>query len=165
MPPITSARFPIRCGPRRSPKSFIRATPRRPGRNCASDRNTSSHPPLSSTSSGGTSNSTRTCERLGRARRRSAQRHASRDRNRRTDAHPCRPQRARMGRSLGDHAGDLLLHQPYAPAGGAGELAGAADGAPAAAPHADHLSAQRSASRQRPAARLHRCGPARRRSR
>ena len=35
------------------------------------------------------------------------------------------------------------LHQPHPAAGGAGELAGAADGAAAAAPHADHLPDQR----------------------
>ena len=43
----------------------------------------------------------------------------------------------------------VLLHQPYAAAGGAGELAGRADGAAAAAPHADHLSHQRRPSRRR----------------
>ena len=46
-----------------------------------------------------------------------------------------------------DHAGDLLLHQPHAAARGAGNLAGAADGAAAAAPHADHLPHQRRAPR------------------
>jgi len=46
---------------------------------------------------------------------------------------------------VGDHPQGVLLHQPYAAAGGAGELAGRADGAAAAAPHADHLSHQRHA--------------------
>ena len=45
--------------------------------------------------------------------------------------------------------GDLQLHQPHPAAGGAGGLAGSAYGTPAAAPHADHLSDQRPASRQR----------------
>ncbi len=36
----------------------------------------------------------------------------------------------------------ILLHQPHAAAGGAGDLAGPAHGTPAAAPHADHLSHQ-----------------------
>ena len=92
-----------------------------------------------------------------RARRRPAQRHPSGDRHRRTDAHPRRPQQDRMGRGLGDHAGGVLLHQPHPAAGSAGNLAGAADGAAAAPPHADHLPDQRRASRQRATARLRRC--------
>ncbi len=93
-----------------------------------------------------------------RARRSSAERHASGNRRRRADAHPDRPQRPRMGRSVGGHAGDVLLHQPHPAAGGARELASPADGALAAAPHANHLSAQRRPSRQRAPARLHRSG-------
>ncbi len=46
------------------------------------------------------------------------------------------------------HPGDVLLHQSHASAGGARKLAGCADGAAAAAPHADHLSDQRHASRR-----------------
>ena len=68
----------------------------------------------------------------------------------------------RLGRGLGDHPGDVLLHQPHAAARGAGELAGAADGAAAAAPHADHLSHQRRPSRRRAQGRLRRtraCSP------
>ena len=42
----------------------------------------------------------------------------------------------------------ISLHQPHAAAGGAGKLAGAADGAAAAAPHADHLRDQQAASRR-----------------
>ena len=52
--------------------------------------------------------------------------------------------------------GGVLLHQPHAAARGAGKLAGDADGAAAAAPHADHLSHQRDASRRRAQGRLHR---------
>ena len=43
----------------------------------------------------------------------------------------------------------IVLHQPHAAARGAGELAGVADGAAAAAPHADHLPDQSLASRCR----------------
>ena len=96
-----------------------------------------------------------------RARRRPAQRHPPVHRHRRIDAHPRRPQQCRMGRGLVDRAGDLLLHQPHAPAGSAGKLAGAADRAGAAPPHADHLPSQCGASRQRAAARIHRRQPAR----
>ena len=70
--------------------------------------------------------------------------------------------RHRLGRGLGDHAGDVLLHQPHAAARGAGELAGAADGAAAAAPHADHLSDQRrciSTARASAASAIRRCSP------
>ena len=84
-----------------------------------------------------------------RARRGSAQRHASVDRRRRADAHSRRPQPHRVGGGVGDHQEGLLLHQPYAAARGAGELAGAVDGAAAAAPHADHLPHQRDPSRRR----------------
>ena len=45
-----------------------------------------------------------------------------------------------------DHHADLHLHQPHAAARGAGDLAGAAVRAAAAAPHADHLPDQRAAS-------------------
>ena len=84
-----------------------------------------------------------------RPRRGSAQRHASVDRRRRADAHFRRPQPHRVGGGVADHQEGLLLHQPYAPARGAGELAGAVDGAAAAAPHADHLPDQRDPSRRR----------------
>ena len=97
-----------------------------------------------------------------RPRRGSAQRHASVDRRRRADAHSRRHQPPRVGRGLGDHQDGLLLHQPHAAARGAGELAGAADGAAAAAPHADHLSHQRHPSRRRAQARPRRsrvCSP------
>ena len=77
-----------------------------------------------------------------------AQRHASGDRRRRADAAARRRPWRRMGGGLAHHAGDLLLHQPHAAAGGAGDLAGVADGAAAAAPHADHLSHQRHAPRR-----------------
>ena len=100
-----------------------------------------------------------------RARRRPAQRHPSGDRDRRIDAHPRRPQQGRMGRGLGDRAGGVLLHQPHPAAGSARDLGGAADGAAAAAPHADHLPDQCGAPGQRAAARLRRPGLARRRFR
>ena len=58
-----------------------------------------------------------------------AQRHPSGDRHRGTDAHPRRPQQGRMGRGLGDHPGDILLHQSHPAAGSARNLAGAVDGA------------------------------------
>ena len=91
-----------------------------------------------------------------RARRGSIERHPSGDRCRGADAHPDRPQRSRMGRGVDGHKGDVLLHQPHPPAGGARKLACSADGAPAAAPHADHLSAQRGAPRRRAPTRLRR---------
>ena len=77
-----------------------------------------------------------------------AQRHPSGDRRAGADAPAGRRARRRLGRGLGDHPGDVLLHQPHPAAGGAGDLAGAADGAAAAAPHADHLPDQRAASRR-----------------
>ena len=46
-----------------------------------------------------------------------------------------------------DHPRLHRLHQPHAAARGARELAGVADGAPAAAPHADHPPAQRRPAR------------------
>ena len=48
-----------------------------------------------------------------------------------------------------DHPRHDRLHQPHAAAGGAGELAGAAVRAAAAAPHADHLRDQRPSSSQK----------------
>ena len=98
-----------------------------------------------------------------RPRRGSAQRHASGDRRRRADAHSRRPQPHRVGGGVGDHQEGLLLHQPYAAARGAGELAGAVDGAAAAAPHADHLPHQRDPSRRRAQERPRRSRPALRR--
>ena len=77
-----------------------------------------------------------------------AQRHASRDRRRGTDAAAGGRARPEMGRGLADHHRHDLLHQPHAAARGAGKLAGAADGAAAAAPHADHLRDQQAASRR-----------------
>ena len=97
-----------------------------------------------------------------RPRRGPAQRHPSVDRRRRADAHPGRPQPHRLGRGVGDRQDGVLLHQPHAAARGAGELAGAADGAAAAAPHADHLSDQRDASRRArasAASAIRRCSP------
>ena len=54
-----------------------------------------------------------------------------------------------VGSGLADHRQHHLLHQPHPAAGGAGDLAGAADGAAAAAPHADHLRDQQAAPRCR----------------
>ena len=75
-----------------------------------------------------------------------AQRHPSGDRRRRADA----ASSSTCTSCAWDEAwaittGDLHLHQPHAAARGAGDLAGAADGAAAAAPHADHLPDQRAA--------------------
>ena len=55
----------------------------------------------------------------------------------------------RLGRGLGHRGPHVLLYQPHAPAGGAGDLAGAALRAAAAAAHADHLPDQCAASRPR----------------
>ena len=49
----------------------------------------------------------------------------------------------RFRHGLGHHQAHLRLHQPHAAAGSAGELAGAAVRAAAAAPHADRLCHQR----------------------
>ena len=62
-PATMSARFPTTCGRRRSPRSSIRATPRRPARNCGSGRNISSPPRRCSISFAATSSSTATCAR------------------------------------------------------------------------------------------------------
>ena len=76
-----------------------------------------------------------------------AQRHASEHRDRRADAAPGRCLRAAVGRGVAGDRRHVLLHQPHAAAGGAGELAGRADRAGAAAPSGDHLPHQRDASR------------------
>jgi hypothetical protein len=52
------------------------------------------------------------------------------------DEHGC------LGRCLGDDAAGVQLHQPHADARGAGDLAGGADAACAAAPPGDHLPHQ-----------------------
>ena len=66
-----------------------------------------------------------------------------------------------VGHRLGHLQKRLQLHQPHADAGGAGDLAGGADGPPAAAPPAHHLRPERDLSgrgarafsgRERPAA-------------
>ena len=85
----------------------------------------------------------------GRQDRHPVERHPSRDRRRRTDAHPARCPPYPLGGRLAHDAGNLQLHQPHSAARGAGKLAGSADGASAAAPHADHLSHQRPAPRLR----------------
>ena len=75
--------------------------------------------------------------------------------------HPASTCTACRGTRPGASRTATQLHQPHPAARGAGDLAGAADGAAAAAPHADHLPDQRaatstrvrrSASRRRPAA-------------
>ena len=65
---------------------------------------------------------------------------------RRADAAPDGRARARIRRGLGADPGHHRLHQPHAAARGAGELAGAAFRAAAAAAHADHLRDQRPAA-------------------
>ena len=68
---------------------------------------------------------------------------------RRADAPARRRARADVGRGLGaSTTRHLQLHQPHAAARGAGDLAGAAVRAAAAAAHADHLRDQRAASRR-----------------
>ena len=75
-----------------------------------------------------------------------AQRHPPGGLRRRADAAAHRHPRARVRRGLGAHPGHDRLHQPHAPARGAGDLAGAAVRAAAAAAHADHLRDQRPAA-------------------
>ena len=75
-----------------------------------------------------------------------AQRHPPGGLRRRADAAADRRPRARVRRGLGAHPGHDRLHQPHAPARGAGDLAGAAVRAAAAAAHADHLRDQRAAA-------------------
>ena len=72
-----------------------------------------------------------------------AQRHPPGGLRRRADAAAHGRPRARLRRGLGAHHRLDRLHQPHAPARGAGELAGAALRAAAAAAHADHLRDQR----------------------
>ncbi len=149
-----------RAGARRSPRCSIRATRRRPARNCAS-AGIFLRLRLAARSRPPPHQAARRHPHARRPRGDPAQRHPSGDRRRRTDAHPRRPERTRLGRGLDSHAGDLLLHQPHASARSARKLAGSADGAAAAAPHADHLSDQRGASRQRAPARFRGFGHAR----
>ena len=78
-----------------------------------------------------------------------AQRHPSGARRRRADAAPGRRPRLDWDEAWDITAAHLRLYQPHPAAGGAGKLAGAADGTPAAAPHADHLSHQRAPARRR----------------
>ena len=73
----------------------------------------------------------RDVRRLRRQVRHPAQRHPPVDRRRRADARAARRGGARLGRRLGDHRQDDRLHQPHAPARGAGALAGGAVPAPA----------------------------------
>jgi hypothetical protein len=70
------------------------------------------------------------------------ERHPPGHRRGRTDAAAGRRARLRLGRRLGDHAARVQLHQPHADARGAGDLAGGADAACAAAPPGDHLPHQ-----------------------
>ena len=53
-----------------------------------------------------------------------AQRHPPRAGRRRADADPARRGRARLGRGVGPDRADPRLHQPHAPAGGPGAVAG-----------------------------------------
>ena len=71
-----------------------------------------------------------------------AQRHPSGTRRRRIDAHPGRRERHGMGRGLGGDPPDHRLHQPYAPAGSPGEMAGRDVRQPAAAAPGDRLRDQ-----------------------
>ncbi len=75
-----------------------------------------------------------------------AQRHPPGGLRRRADAAPDRRARARVRRGLGADPRRDRLHQPHAAARGAGELAGPAVRAAAAAAHAAHLRDQRPAA-------------------
>ena len=75
-----------------------------------------------------------------------AQRHPPGGLRRRADAAPDGRARHRLRRGLGSDPRHHRLHQPHAAARGAGELAGAAVRAAAAAAHADHLRDQRPAA-------------------
>ena len=79
-----------------------------------------------------------------------AQRHPPGRRRRGTDAAPHRRPRPRLRRGMAADAGNDRLHQPHPAARGAGDLAGAALRAAAAAPHADHLRDQRQPAQVRP---------------
>ena len=65
----------------------------------------------------------RRLERASREGRDPAQRHAPGAGGARADAHPARRGAARLGRGLGPHAAHARVHQPHAPARGAGEVA------------------------------------------
>ena len=71
--------------------------------------------------------------------RRSAQRHASVDCRRRADASAGGRSPRRLGDGMADHRGYLRLHQPYAFAGGARDVAVADVRRDAAAPPGNHL--------------------------
>ncbi len=77
-----------------------------------------------------------------------AQRHAPGHRRRGTDAAADRPPRHAVGTRMEHHDVGVQLHEPHAAARSAGNLAGVAHGATAAAPHADHLPHQRPAPRR-----------------
>eukprot|EP00166_Cyanidium_caldarium_P002264 ctg_2260.g738 len=92
------------------------------------------HPPLPE--------ATASAHRAAVASERATQRHAPHHRHRGADAHPARRLCARLDRGLEHRHRGLLLHQPHGAARGVGKVAGAADGARAAAPHAAHLRDQ-----------------------
>ena len=81
-------------------------------------------------------------ERAPREGRNPAQRHPSCDGRSRADAHPARRGAAWMGSGLGPHATHARVHQPYAVAGGTGEVAARVVRGAAAAPSADHRGDQ-----------------------
>ncbi len=76
------------------------------------------------------------------------ERHAPGHRSARADAAADRRPQHALGAGVEHHDVGVQLHEPHAAAGGAGDLAGVADGEPASAAHADRLSHQRAASRR-----------------
>ena len=142
-----SARWRRGSAPTPSRRCSIRAMRRRRDRNCGCARNifftSASLQDLVGRHMRQHNGDIRTAARQGGD---PVERHASGDRGRRADAHPGRSARTAVGRGVADHQRHDLLHQPHAAARGAGELAGVADGAAAAAPYADRLPDQPAAS-------------------
>jgi len=80
--------------------------------------------------------------RLRRALRRTAERHASRDRGGRAHAPVHRRVRHGLGQRVGGHQAHVCVHEPHAAAGGAGEMAGRVVRTGAATPSRDRVRDQ-----------------------